>query len=83
VRKPELLARERPRGSTERGVRVIPAYGTAGHERAALAPPSAARYASTKLNYNLMRRTATKDSMRLRRKVAAWDDEFLASLVTA
>ena len=81
MRKPELLTRERPRGSTERGVRVIP--GTAGHERAALAPPSAARYASTKLNYNLMRRTATKDSMRLRRKVAAWDDEFLASLVTA
>ena len=33
--------------------------------------------------FNLMRRAATKDSMRLRRKVAAWDDEFLASLVTA
>ena len=31
--------------------------------------------------YNLMRRAATKDSMRLRRKVAAWDDEFLASLI--
>jgi len=31
--------------------------------------------------YNLMRRAATKDSMRLRRKVAAGDDEFLASLI--
>ena len=31
--------------------------------------------------YNLMRTAATKDSMRLRRKVAAWDDEFLASLI--
>jgi predicted transposase YbfD/YdcC len=31
--------------------------------------------------YNLMRGAATKDSMRLRRKVAAWDDEFLASLI--
>ena len=31
--------------------------------------------------YNLMRRAATKNSMRLRRKVAAWDDEFLASLI--
>jgi predicted transposase YbfD/YdcC len=33
--------------------------------------------------YNLMRRAATKDSMRLRRKVAAWDDDFLASLIAA
>ena len=33
--------------------------------------------------YNVMRRAATKDSMRLRRKVAAWDDEFLASLIAA
>jgi predicted transposase YbfD/YdcC len=31
--------------------------------------------------YNLMRRASTKDSMRLRRKVAAWDDKFLASLI--
>ena len=31
--------------------------------------------------YNLMRRAATKDSMRSRRKVAASDDEFLASLI--
>ncbi len=28
-------------------------------------------------------RAATKDSMRLRRKVAAWDDDFLASLIAA
>ena len=33
--------------------------------------------------YNLMRRATTKDSMRLRRKVAAWDDEFLASLIAS
>ena len=31
---------------------------------------------------NLMRRSPTKDSMRLKRKVAAWDDEFLVSLIT-
>jgi predicted transposase YbfD/YdcC len=33
--------------------------------------------------HNLLRRPAGKDSFRLRRKVAGWDDEFLASLVTA
>jgi predicted transposase YbfD/YdcC len=32
---------------------------------------------------NLIRRAKTKDSIRLRRKVAAWDDEFLISLVAA
>jgi len=32
---------------------------------------------------NLLRRPSGKDSMRVRRKVAAWDDEFLASLITA
>jgi predicted transposase YbfD/YdcC len=32
---------------------------------------------------NLLRRHASKDSLRLRRKVAAWDDEFLASLIRA
>ena len=32
---------------------------------------------------NLIRRAKTKDSLRLRRKVAAWDDEFLVSLVAA
>jgi predicted transposase YbfD/YdcC len=30
---------------------------------------------------NLMRRSPTRDSMRLKRKVAAWDDEFLVSLI--
>lgn len=30
---------------------------------------------------NLLRRASGKDSLRLRRKIAAWDDEFLASLV--
>jgi predicted transposase YbfD/YdcC len=31
---------------------------------------------------NLIRRAPGKDSMRLRRKVAAWDDDFLASVIT-
>ena len=31
--------------------------------------------------HNLLRNAASKDSMRLRRKVAAWDDEFLAALI--
>ena len=43
-----------------------------------------ANFATIKhIAYNLMRSAATKDSMRLRRKVAAWDDEFLASLIVA
>ena len=33
--------------------------------------------------HNLLRQASTKDSLRLRRKVAAWDDEFLASLIAA
>ena len=33
--------------------------------------------------HNLIRKASGKDSMRLRRKVAAWDDEFLVSLVAA
>jgi predicted transposase YbfD/YdcC len=33
--------------------------------------------------HNLLRRPASKDSFRLRRKVAGWDDDFLASLLTA
>lgn len=32
---------------------------------------------------NLIRRARSKDSVRLRRKVAAWDDEFLASLIAS
>src|SRR5215467_13609790 len=32
---------------------------------------------------NLLRRARGKDSLRLRRKVAAWDDDFLASLIAA
>jgi predicted transposase YbfD/YdcC len=31
--------------------------------------------------HNLLRKASTKDSLRLRRKVAAWDDDFLASLI--
>lgn len=33
--------------------------------------------------HNLIRRAPGKDSLRVRRKVAAWDDDFLASLITA
>jgi hypothetical protein len=32
---------------------------------------------------NLIRKAPGNDSLRLKRKVAAWDDEFLASLVAA
>jgi predicted transposase YbfD/YdcC len=32
---------------------------------------------------NLLRRASGKNSLRSRRKIAAWDDDFLASLVTA
>ena len=32
---------------------------------------------------NLLRNAPGKDSLRLRRKVAAWDDHFLTSLITA
>ncbi|MCF8506921.1 MAG: ISAs1 family transposase, partial [Caulobacter sp.] len=31
--------------------------------------------------HNLIRKAPGKDSLRLRRKVAAWDDDFLASLI--
>jgi len=30
---------------------------------------------------NLIRRAPGKDSLRLKRKVAAWDEDFLASLI--
>jgi predicted transposase YbfD/YdcC len=33
--------------------------------------------------HNLIRRAQSKDSLRLRRKVTAWDDDFLASLIAA
>ncbi|MGH8783454.1 ISAs1 family transposase, partial [Paraburkholderia sp.] len=33
--------------------------------------------------HNLIRKAPSKDSLRLRRKVAAWDDDFLASLIAA
>jgi len=32
---------------------------------------------------NLLRQASTKDSLRMRRRVAACDDDFLASLITA
>ena len=33
--------------------------------------------------HNLIRKAPGKDSLRVRRKVAAWDDDFLASLINA
>ena len=33
--------------------------------------------------HNLIRNAPGKDSLRLRRKIAAWDDDFLASLIAA
>ena len=33
--------------------------------------------------YNLIRRAPGKDSLRRKRKIAAWADDFLASLLTA
>jgi hypothetical protein len=33
--------------------------------------------------HNLIRRAKGKDSFRLKRKIAAWDDDFLASLIAA
>jgi len=33
--------------------------------------------------HNLIRKAPGKDSLRLRRKVAAWDDDFLASLIAS
>jgi len=35
------------------------------------------------MSHNLLRKASTKDSLRLRRKVAAWDDDFLANLIAA
>ena len=37
----------------------------------------------THMAHNLIRRAPGKDSLRLRRGVAAWDDDFLASLIAA
>jgi hypothetical protein len=34
------------------------------------------------LALNLLRRAPGKDSLRLRRKVAAWDDHFLAKVIS-
>ena len=31
---------------------------------------------------NLLRRAPGKDSLRVKRRLAAWDDDFLASLIT-
>ena len=31
---------------------------------------------------NLLRQTPGKDSLRVKRKVAAWDDDYLAAIVT-
>jgi predicted transposase YbfD/YdcC len=34
------------------------------------------------ITHNLLRTATSKDSMRLRRKVSAWDDDFLAGIIT-
>jgi hypothetical protein len=33
--------------------------------------------------HNLLREALVENSLRSRRKIAAWDDDFLASLITA
>ena len=33
--------------------------------------------------HNLIRKALGKDSLRIRRKVVAWNDDFLASLINA
>ena len=33
--------------------------------------------------HNLIRKAPGKDSLRLKRKVAAWDDDFLATIISA
>ena len=35
------------------------------------------------MSHNLIRRAPGQDSLRVRRKLAAWDDNFLASLIAA
>jgi hypothetical protein len=43
-----------------------------------------ANFRTTKhIAHNLFRNAPGKKSIRLRRKCAAWDDDFLASLITA
>jgi hypothetical protein len=43
-----------------------------------------ANFATVKhIAHNLIRKAPRKDSLRLRRKIAAWDDDFLASLKAA
>ena len=36
-----------------------------------------------RIAYNLLRKASGKNSIRLRRKAAGWDDDYLASLVAA
>lgn len=43
-----------------------------------------ANFATLKhMAHNLIRKAPGKDSLRLRRKTAGWDDDFLASLLAA
>jgi hypothetical protein len=44
---------------------------------------AAAFFTLKHMAHNLIRKAPGKDSLRLKRKVAAWDDEFLVSLITA
>jgi predicted transposase YbfD/YdcC len=44
---------------------------------------AAANYTTIKhMAHNRLRTATSNDSMRLRRKVAAWDDDFLAGIIT-
>ena len=46
--------------------------------------PAPANFTTLKhMAHNLIRKATGKDSIRLRRKTAAWDDDFLASLLAA
>ena len=54
------------------------------HGRVAGADHAPANFTTVKhMAHNLIRKAPGKDSLRLRHKVAAWDDDFLASLVAA
>jgi hypothetical protein len=57
-----------------------PVSGIRRHAHASTRPWDADAY-KTRTELNLMRRSPAKDSMRLKRKVAAWNDDFLISLI--
>jgi hypothetical protein len=64
---------------------MAPSYlgvGASGKPGAVQTDHAPANFTTIKhMAHNLLRTTTSKDSMRLRRKVAAWDDDFLAGLI--